>query len=136
MKLNEPFAISPRLLPGLRLGDAWLSLIDTKPSHDDRDATYFVLDFADGSTYDDCSMRSGCGGFKGQVEVFKGLLSFLLAAVESLEYEQRTGRPGENTALFPRYIVEWALDNKSDIESAQMGMCSEGGVPNEALIEE
>ena len=141
MKLHQPFQISPRLLPGLRLGSAgggaWLSLTGTEPSYENRDVASFVLDFADGSTYTDTTLQSGSGGFDSDVEAFESFLSFLLAAVESLEYEQRNpGRTGENTSLFPRYVVEWADDNKSDIESAQRGVCDEDGLPNETLIEE
>lgn len=136
MKLHPPFIITARLLPGLRLGDAWLGLTGIEPSDENRDCATFALDFADGSTYTDSSMRSGCGGFKGPVSAFNTFLSFLLAAVESLEYEQRTGRAGDNADLFPRHVVEWALDNKSDIESAQMDICGEEGSPNEYLIKE
>lgn len=140
MKLHQPFINTPRLLPGLRLGSAdsgaWLSLMGTEPSYENRDLATLTLDLPDGSTYTDRSLRSGSGGFKGQVEVFESFLSFLLAAVESLEYERRTGRDGESTDLFPINVRLWAADNESDIDSARIDMCDENGVPNETLIEE
>lgn len=137
MKPHPPFIITSRLCPGLRLGDATLSLTGTDQSSEDRDRASFVLDFADGTTYAEDYLRGGAGGFQGPVGMFESFLSFLLAAVESLEFEQRhPGMTGQNTDMFPRHVVEWALDNKSDIESAWCDLCDDEVLPNEALIEE
>ena len=136
MKLYPPFIITSRLCPGLRLGNATLSLTGVDQSSENRDVATFVIDTPDGGNFED-SVRSGVGGFKGSVEAFESFLSFLLAAAESLEYEQRNpGMTGENTDMFPRHVVEWAADNKSEIISVWCDLCDDEGHANEALIEE
>lgn len=147
LTLHPPFVITPRLAVGLQFdGGACLSLMSTAIAKEGetalgrRHVATMVLDLPDGTEYVDDRMQSGCGGFGGVVAVFETFLSFLLAAVESYEFEQRyPGREGENTELFPRHIVEWASENKDDIEGYQMGMYvdpdSGSDMPNEALIE-
>ena len=136
MKLYPPFIVTSRLCPGLRLGAATLSLTGIDQSSEDRDRACFVIDTPDGGSFED-SVRSGVGGFKGPVETFEAFLSFLMAAAESLEYEQRNpGMTGENTDIFPRHVVEWAADNISEILSVWCDLCDGDGYANEALIEE
>jgi hypothetical protein len=49
----------------------------------------------------------------------ESLLSFLTAAAESYGYTMRTGRESDNSDLFPAFIVEWAYQNDSEIQSVQ-----------------
>lgn len=58
------------------------------------------------------------------------------AACEAAEYEERTGYESENSGLFPRHVVEWALFNKCELDYAHMEITDEDGYPNESLIEE
>jgi hypothetical protein len=51
-------------------------------------------------------LRSGSGAEIDLFDTMRSLVSFLGAAVESYEYEQRTGRPGENSDLFSRELLE------------------------------
>lgn len=145
--LHPPFIISARLAPGIQIqtdeGIATLSLLGTGISPDgstvlgQRQTATLVLDFPDGTSYEDDRMQSGCGGFNGVVTVFETFFGFLMAAVESYEFEQRhPGSEGENTGLFPRHIVEWASANKYSLESAHCDIQDPAtGDANETLIE-
>lgn len=136
MTLHPPFIITARLLPGLRLADAVLSYEGSAGiTADHRDIASMVLDIPGQDEYIDDRMKSGCGGFRHTVDVFESFLSFLLAAVESFEYGERTGTDGENTDLFPRRIVEWASENKNEIESVLCDLHDEEGATNRSLIE-
>ena len=75
-------------------------------------------------------------GFWGTVGIFESFLSFMQAAIESADYEERTGFIGENTDLFPRHVVEWAMDHRYEIEDVMVDIIDEDGLPNESLIEE
>jgi hypothetical protein len=106
MRLTHPFQISARLLPALRIGDrSWLSWSW---------ADYrFYLD-TPGFEYEITDFRAGPGS--GTQEVFESILAFMEAAAESREYRIRTGTEAENEDLFPPHIVDWIMDNKSEIE--------------------
>ena len=142
MILHAPFVITPRLCAGLQIGDGWLSLMSAYQGPVEsclgaRTTATLIIDLPGGIEYICDDLYSGCGGFGGYVSIFESFLSFLEAAVESYEFEQRTGRKGENTDLFPPHVVEWACDNKSDIGVSRSEMYVEGGSDyvNEALIE-
>lgn len=144
MKLHEPFYIGSRLAPTLKLGDATLSLLTVKPGDDclpfsPRHRASLALDIPGQPEYLDNSLQSGGGGYRGMVEIFETYIAFLLAAVESYEWQQRNpGRIGENTTLFPLHIVQWASANKMEIECAQLDLYLPGddcGHVNEQLIE-
>lgn len=118
MILHPPFQISPRLLPALRIGDAWLSLdrVDHGSGREGRDVAEFILDLPDGTDYRDDNLQSGCQGFEGAVEVFETFLSFLAACAESIRYGEHHGEPGDNESLFPPHVGAWALENCNEIE--------------------
>ena len=70
------------------------------------------------------------------VEAFESFLGFLEASVESYRYEQRhLGAKGENTDLFPSYVVEWAAA-QTYLEEARYSICDEEGLTLNHLIEE
>ena len=118
MILQHPFTISPRLLPALRIGGGWLHLKGIVPGEERRQRAVFIIeDTAAGLEYTDDAMQSGCGGFISRVAAFEGFLSFLMAAVESRQYRESTGREGENESLFPAHVVDWAVDNYNKIEA-------------------
>lgn len=126
MKLHPPFFISSRLLPALRVGDAVLQIetISVADTHDGRDRAHMILDFPDGSFYEDSELKSGCGGFSGSVEVFESFLGYLGACAESMRWD---GPDGENADLFPRHIAEWARDNADDIAIECCNLTEEDG---------
>ena len=93
--LHEPFKISARLCPAIKINDTWMSW----------DNGAFVLDFP-----------AGPGGLQ---DSFEAILSFMGAAAESRQYRERTGMEGENEDLFPPHIVDWIVDNLDEIECLQ-----------------
>lgn len=134
MILHVPFFIGPRLLPALKVGDGTLSLASASWNDERRLEFGFYLDTPDFEYFDD-NMKSGCGGCS-MVEAFDGFLAFLEAAVESYNYEQRhAGAKGENTDLFPSYVVEWAAA-QTYLEEARCSICDEEGLTLNHLIEE
>ena len=140
MILHDPFIINARLLPALKVGEGTLSLASASwaegPSSvlGKRMEFGFYLDTPDFEYFDD-RMESGCGGCE-MVEAFENFLGFLEAAVESYRYEQRhLGAKGENTDLFPSYVVEWAAA-QTYLEEARCSICDEEGLTLNHLIEE
>lgn len=106
MKLHQPFVISARLLPAVKVGNGWISLSDKDE---------FVIDLPDGAEYWAINFRPG--RFNRKIESwFESILAFLGAAAESYVYRMRTGREGENEALFPSNVVEWAYQNSDEID--------------------
>jgi len=119
MILNPPLSISPRLIPGVRVGDGWVS-----------------WDLARGIGYVDApgidhavtDMRPGLSGRHGQPEervraCLGALLDFLGACAESRSYgERRKGDPmaGENSDLFPEDVGAWAQQNSDEIGMARV----------------
>ncbi len=123
MILHPPFGISSRLLPGLQVAGAWLSIgLSGETTRDGRDVYECWIDLPDGSEHHITDMRSGCQG--GSVaEGFKALLSFLMAAEESRRYRVGQGRAyvedsDTNEALFPAAVVEWVSENSDALEMA------------------
>lgn len=135
MIMHPPFIITARLVPGLNIGDTFLNLLGVMNTDEGRQVANLVLDFPDGSTYEDSTLQSGCGGFKGCVELFETYLSFLLACVEGYEYEQHNpGYRSDNSDLFPPHIREWAVDNKLEIENIHCDLQDEDGNIRKELI--
>ncbi len=127
MLINEPCIITPRLLPGLKLGEAFISIeYSSRPGDDGRDRYRWHIDLPEGEFSDD-DLQSGCQG-GSLTEGLSSLLSFLTAAAESYSYRERTGREGENEDLFPAAVVAWAADNSDDLSSLQCAI-EEAGEP-------
>ena len=135
MKLHSPFIIGSALSPALKIGDSTLHLTDVQLAEQGRDQATFLLVTPEFEYVDD-QLRSGVGGFQSTVGIFESFLGFMQAACESAEYEMRTGLQGENTDLFPKHVVEWALEHKDAIDMAICEITDEDGYPNESLIEE
>ena len=55
-----------------------------------------------------------CGDYDDE-SLMHSALSFLAACGESLAYEQRTGKPCENSDLFEAEVAEWAASNVDDL---------------------
>jgi hypothetical protein len=108
MKLHQPFEISARLMPAVKVGGATISLeVSGRVSKDGRDIYSAFIDLPGGEEHEVADLRSGCQGGSVQ-EGMRALLSFLSAAAESYQYQQRTGREGENSDLFPVAVLDWA----------------------------
>lgn len=133
MILHAPFEISARLLPALRIGDAWLSLESCEFTNGGR-AT-FILDYTDEhgkrAEYRDANLRSGAmRPFESPVEAFETFISFLSAAAEASE-------DGDNADLFPPAVMAWAREAGDTIsmDTWELYEGSDDGAVNHALIE-
>lgn len=102
MKLHEPFEISSRLLPSVKLGGATIQL--EYAGTGERQRYKFTIDLPDGSEHTGDDLYSGCQGGDLQ-EGFESLLSFLSACGDSWRH---CGRHGENSGMFPQAVAEWA----------------------------
>ena len=114
MTLRDPFKISPRLLPGLFIGGAWVSL-EHVGNAGDRMVYRWYIDLPDGQEHSEADLKSGCQGADLQ-SMFCTLLAFLGACAESRGYSARTGREGENSDLFPEEVGAWAEEHSDEID--------------------
>lgn len=131
MKLYSPFIITPRLLPGLKVGDGFISL-EYDGQAGSRTRYRYHFDIPAGS-FSDNELKSGACG--GDLQAgFESLLSFLSAAVESYRYRKLTWTddPDDNMHLFPREVVEWAYENSTDIQMYELDISES----KQQLIEE
>lgn len=122
MEIKYPCIITARLLPGIQIGDSFLSIeygdvvSETRLPQYSRQGYVVHLDTPTFEyTIDD--IRSGCCG--GTLR--RGLLSalsFLGACGASVNYERYSGRKGENADLFPPHVAEWCAVHEDDLSLA------------------
>lgn len=126
MQLHPPLVITPRLLPGLRVGDAFVSVEwSSRPGRGGRARCRYYID----------DLQTGAGGGRLD-ECLASLLSFLTACVESRDYADRTGREGENADLFPENVGQWAQENRSELDSALCDLTDDTGAVRQNLMTE
>lgn len=130
MILHALLIITPRLMPGLKIGNGFISLGNGPRNSEGRTVYGCFIDLPDGTEHEITDLRSGCGGGSIQ-DGLANLLGFLGAATESRQYRERTGRDGENESLFDPAIVDWASENSDEIS---MLACELEETPN--LVEE
>lgn len=119
MKINPPFCITPRLMPGLKIGEGFISL-EYNGESDGRTRYRYHIDIKAGH-FSDNDFKSGVGG--GDLQAgFVSLLAFLGAAVESYRYRQciYTGNPDDNMTLFPKEVVEWAYHHADTLQMLEL----------------
>ena len=117
MTLHPPLIITPRLLPGVKVGDGCISWDHS------RGVGYVDAPGIDHAVTD---MRPGLSGRTGEPEeqiraCLGALCGFLSACAESRNYgERRRGdaMSGENSDLFPADVGEWAQANSSELSMA------------------
>lgn len=117
MTLHPPFCISARLMPGLKVGGAYISLGNGPRNAENRTQYQCFIDLPDGTEHEITDLASGCGG--GTVQGgFESLLTFLGAAAESYKYNDcdwsKIDRE-DNATLFPQPVTEWAYENSDEI---------------------
>ena len=121
MKLHAPFIITPRLMPGVQIGNAFISLGNGPRNSEGRTEYGCFIDLP-GYSHEVTDLRSGCQG--GDItEGMASLLSFLGAAADSYrcagcDWDRIT--EDDNATLFPREVVEWAYQNSDEIYMIQM----------------
>jgi len=119
MKLNQPFLISPRLLPGVKVGDAFISIEIERVTNSGRLVYRYYID-GPGFEHTGNDLKSGVGNGDLQSGM-ESLLSFLCAAAESYGYLgcKYSDDPDDNCSLFPEKVTEWAYQNSDEISSLQ-----------------
>lgn len=123
MILEQPFIITARLLPGLRIGDGFLSF----------DPQTLAI-YLDTPTFEHEATSFNTGAIRSIVGCFEAILGFMSACAESVQYEARTGNKGENADLFPEQVAQWLAAHNDDINMAQCEISDESGCPREELI--
>lgn len=109
MILHPPFIISARLLPGLALGDGFLSADGATFYLDTPEFEYIIDDFRPGAS-------QNVQGW------FASVISFMCAAVESRQYRLRQGKEfnpdaaDSNETLFPPHVVDWIANFMDDLD--------------------
>lgn len=119
MKLHAPLIITSRLLPGLQIGGAFISIaLPGSRAASGRLQYQIWIDLPDGSEHEITDLQSGCGSGSVQ-DGLASILSFLGAAAESRQYRERQSGaeidPDSNDGLFTPAIVDWASANSDDI---------------------
>jgi hypothetical protein len=131
MQLTTPIIITSRLMAGVRVGDAEISIGYSKQPG--REGCTRFLYYIDAPDCEECyanDLQSGCQGGSLQGGL-ASLLSFLNACAESVGYAQRTGRKGENADLFPPDISAWAYQNSDEIGMLAMEIEESGELISE-----
>lgn len=117
MTLQNPFIITARLLPGLHIGNAFVSIEYAGSTSDGRQRYRYHIDIGDKThTADDLSSGVGGGSLQDGME---SLLSILSACAESRAYRRYAKRAGENENLFPEFIADWADTYSDEISMLQ-----------------
>ncbi len=129
--LSAPVIITPRLLPGVRVGDAFISIERADDiTRDNRDVYRYYIDIPGAPEYSADDISSGVGGGSLQSGL-SALVSFLSACGESVRYRDGGHGDGENSDLFPGYIGEFCAANSDDL-----AMCSIELEENDSAIVE
>lgn len=116
MKLQSPLIITPRLLPGVKIGsDSFISVEVVGYTRDGRERYQYSIDTPE-FEHTDSDLSSGSGLGKGEQDGLQSLLMFLGAAAESYRYERATGRESGNHDLFPGHVREWAYEHSDEID--------------------
>ena len=117
IELQEPFFISSRLIPSVRVGETVIGIDYAKICPDKRVQYRYYIDFPDGTEHVGEDLRSGCNGGSLK-EGMESLLSFLSACGESSN--PRHGGDGDNADLFPPRVAEWCYLNDDEIGSVRL----------------
>lgn len=133
IKIHSPAQITPRLLPGLKIGEGWVSIeygpvVMDLQGYGRRQSYRYFIDIP-GYEHEDDDLRSGCQG--GSLQQGLGsLMAFLGAFGEAHLY----GVEGENADLFPVELADWARENLD--EFGYFGALLDEGEGYQQLIEE
>ena len=111
MKIHPLLCITSRLLPGVRIGGAEISI---EYSHIENDRQYYqwYIDL-NSQHFSGSTLASGIGTLQAGLEA---LLSFLGLFSERIAYEEHTGEKCGRPDLFPLGLAEWAAENADEIE--------------------
>jgi hypothetical protein len=106
MILHHPCIITPRLMAGLHLGGAFISIEPDAPADRGRVAFRYAIDL-DGQSYEAADLTAVRPDLQ---QALASLLNFLYAAGEAHR------SPGsDNRDLFPEWVAEWARLNMDEL---------------------
>lgn len=117
MKLHQPFIITGRLMAGLEINKAFISMSAGPRDAEGRTQYQCYIDLPDGSEHVVADLRSGCQGGTLQ-EGFVSLLSFLGAAAESYRQHGCDWKRIDslhNASMFPRAVSAWAYECSDEL---------------------
>ena len=131
MKLHNPFIITSRLLPGLKIGETTISFeILDETTNDNRDICRYYIDNGD-YEFSASDLKSGCGGFESIQKAAESFLDFLSAALESYHYNGNVIDQDDNSSLFSREVLELFSGQSDEISCLRCDI-----EENPGLIEE
>jgi len=135
MTLHDPFVITSRLMAGVKIGSAEISVGYSRfTSHDGRTRYQYCIDH-DKNSHESNELFSGVMG-GGLLDGMESLLSFLGAAADAYRYNMRgNGRKSDNSDLFPEWVMEWAYMNSSEIDCVKLDI-EDAKAEGKVLIEE
>lgn len=118
MKLFTPFEIAPNQEPGLKIGDAWITLSYSPRLHPERRQRYrwtWIAGSDEGLSFEESGddLSSGVGGGT-LIKGFESLLSFLSAFAEARRPDS------ENHDMFPQSMREWAEECSDEIAMMEL----------------
>lgn len=128
MKINPPVIITPRLLPGVAIGQSTISIDYSERLGDEQRTRYqYFLDLElDGKhfefTGDDIQSGNNCNDTLQ--DGLRSLLDFMSACGESYGYAMRhNGKLVDddgNASLFPENVAEWCYCNSDELSILAM----------------
>lgn len=113
MILKSPVFITSRLLPGVKIGDATISIEYFNRTQSDQQCYRYYIDL-NGHEEVNEDLYSGADGGTLQ-EGLESLLGFLGAFAEAVAYEKCTGTEAENADLFSIEMADWVIENVDEI---------------------
>jgi hypothetical protein len=116
MIIKPPLQITARLLPGIQIGEGWISIEYDGWTNDNRSQYGYHIDIPEYS-YSSDDLASGVGGGSLQSGL-EALLSFLAAFAESVN-PRWGGTEGEHSDLFPRELRDWAVENSDEFSMVE-----------------
>jgi len=119
--INAPCIITPRLLPGLQIGEAFVSIEYSRRqgSESHRVRYRYHIDLPDNQEYTADDLQSGCN--HSLQNGLGTLLSFLEAAGEAYRHEMGHGKgSSDNGDMFPEYVMEWCYQNSDELTMLAM----------------
>lgn len=111
MILKEPFVITSRLMPGLKMRELEMSYCE--------DTGYFYFDFEGKEIYVEKQFKPAPIHDDVQSR-FESMLSFMLASAEAYRYHMRTNRKCSSYDLFPKDVMEIFYLHEEEIQAKQI----------------
>ena len=107
MTLESPVFITSRLLPGVKIGNAIVSIDYAIGTGNGRTRYIWYIDYEDNYTCDDLQCAPGSTLQKG----LETLLSFLGAFADAIAFEKAHGVGCIGIDFFPSELADWAVEN-------------------------